>query len=149
MSLGAPGAEPEVRGIDTAQFSWRMLALDLLAGEDGEMALGALLPGAPERRQTLLRVALRGRTGLVGRSGLVTALEHLAPEFAHLEWDEDGLAIDSDASDLDRIDRAGALRDAADALLAESRDGARSAEERAVAAAALMRLFSYCDAVAP
>lgn len=149
VSIAAPGAVPEVRGIDTAQFSWRVAGVDLIAGEHAGSALTAQLPLESERRQTLMRVLLRGRTGLAGRSGLVAALEHLAPEFAHLEWDEEGLAIDSDAGDLDRIDRSGALRDAADALLAESRDGTLSAEDREVAAAALVRLFSYCDAVTP
>ena len=45
---------------------------------------------------------------------------------------------------LDQIDRAGALRDAADMLLAESVDESRPLGEREVAREALMRLFSYC-----
>lgn len=49
--------------------------------------------------------------------------------------------------DLDQIDRAGALREAADMLLAESTDTAQSAEARAVASAALSRLYEYAQRV--
>ena len=53
------------------------------------------------------------------------------------------------ARNLDGIDRAGALREAANALLAEANDEARAASERDIARAALARLHSYAQAVAP
>lgn len=148
VNLAGPGAVPEVRGLDIGQFSWRTLMLDLLAGEDGEEALRGLLPGSG-RRQTMIRVVLQGRTGLAARSRLVAAIKDIAPEFAHLELEDAGLATQSEADDLDRIDHAGALRVAADGLLAESIDAARSEQEREIAAAALVRLFSYCEEVGP
>lgn len=147
ISLAAPGATPEIRGVDTAGFAWRTLTLDLLASENGAATLANGLPPPMERRQTLLRLVLRGRAGLAGRADLANSIAHLAPEFAHLECDERDLITEGEAGDLDRIDSAGALREAANALLVESRDPARSAEERDIAAAALVRLFSYCDAV--
>ena len=52
-----------------------------------------------------------------------------------------------EASDLELIDHAGALRMAAEALLAETSDAALSADERAVSQAALMRLFTYCEKI--
>ena len=45
--------------------------------------------------------------------------------------------------DLDDIAQGGALRMAAEALYGDAEDGALSAEDRAVAAAALRRLYSY------
>lgn len=149
VTLAGPGAVPEVSPVQTASFAWRNLPLDLLSSEDGVTALNALLPPSAERRQTLLRVTAAGRTRLAGRTGLAGAIEQLAPDFAHLELDASALATDCDSTDLDRIDHAGALRQAADALLAESQDEARSIDDRAVAREALVRLFTYCEAVAP
>ncbi|WEJ34066.1 metallophosphoesterase [Devosia sp. SD17-2] len=148
VSLAAPGAVPEVRGLDVGQFSWRTLTLDLLAGEDGVALLQGLLPGEA-RREALLRIVLRGRTGLAARSQFIAAIKAVAPEFAHLETDDGELVTQSEVGDLDRIDHAGALRVAADGLLEESSDASRSEEERDIAAAALVRLFSYCEEVGP
>ena len=69
------------------------------------------------------------------------------PEFAYAALLEDELVTDCDAGDLDRIDHAGALRQAAESLLAESADEALAAEERSVARDALVRLFTYCEAI--
>lgn len=146
VSLAGRGAVPEVRGLDVGQFSWRTLTLDLLDGEDGEALFRQHLPEAA-RRQVMLRIVLQGRTGLAARSRLVAAIQNVAPEFAHLELDDGGLAVQSAVDDLDRIDHAGALRAAADGLLAESQDPSRSEAERDIAAAALVRLFSYCEEV--
>jgi DNA repair exonuclease SbcCD nuclease subunit len=149
VALAGPGAAPSVTPVQTASFSWRTLSLDLLSGEDGAAALAALLPPVPERRQTLLRILAGGRMRLADRMALSAALDQAAPDFAHFETELAGLATDCDASDLDRIDHAGALREAADMLLAESRDESRPEAERAVAQQALVRLFSYCEAAAP
>jgi DNA repair exonuclease SbcCD nuclease subunit len=149
ITLAGAGAPPQVTPVDTASFAWRSLTLDLLSSEDGVAALSALLPPLSERRHALLRVTATGRTRMASRTGLVSAIDQLAPDFAHLELDAAALATDCDGSDLDQIDQAGALRQAADALLAESEDGARSDDDRAVAREALVRLFTYCEAVRP
>lgn len=149
VTLNAPGAVPEVTPVVTASFAWRDIGLDLLSSEDGAESLETLVPPKAERRQTLLRIVASGRSGLAARAALAGAVEQLAPDFAHLEFDASGLATDCEISDLDLIDHAGALRDAADALLAESQDGGRSAQERDIARDALVRLFSYCETVAP
>ncbi|MCS0495816.1 DNA repair exonuclease [Ancylobacter sp. MQZ15Z-1] len=143
VSIEAAGAAPEVTPVETASFAWRTLRLDLLSQDDGAALLAGRLPEGRERRQTLLRVAAAGRASLAGRTALAAAIAQAAPEFARLELDEAGLAIDCEATDLDLIDRGGALREAAEALRAESLDATRSAAEREVARAALMRLFSY------
>jgi hypothetical protein len=71
-------------------------------------------------------------------------VDSVRPEFAFLDLDDGELMIDFDAADLDRIDRAGALREAADALLAEARDDRKSHDEQEVASNALKRLYAYC-----
>jgi len=148
VSLAGPGAPPEVTAVATGAFAWRTAPLHLLSGNDAASLFAGLLPAASERRQTLLRIAASGRVRLAERSALTAAIDHAAPEFAFLELDAGGLVTDCDAADLDLIDRAGALRDAAEALLAESRDDARPEAEREIARAALMRLFSYCQKAA-
>jgi hypothetical protein len=108
----------------------------------------SLLPEARTRRQALVRLAAGGRVRLEARTALVRAVEDARPDFAWLAFDDAALATECDAGDLDAIDRAGALREAADALLAEVDDTARSAEEREIARAALGRLYAYAQVVA-
>ncbi|MCK0207146.1 DNA repair exonuclease [Starkeya koreensis] len=149
VDLAAPGAPPQVTPLPTASFAWRALALDLLEGDAALPALEAQLPDLRARRQTLARVVARGRTRLSEQAALVRAVAEAAPDFAFLALDETGLAVACEVDDLDRIDQGGALREAANALLAEARDPARSAGEREVAGAALARLYSYAQTVRP
>lgn len=148
VALPAPGAPPDVTTVETGSFAWRSLPLHLLPQDDPAARVNALLPPGAQRRQTLLRLAASGRTGLGGRTALSAAVEAAAPEFARLELDDAALETDCAADDLDLIDRAGALREAAEALQAESLDPARPLAERQVARAALIRLFAYCQKIA-
>jgi len=147
VSLAGPGAVSDVTPVETGSFDWRSLPLDLLSGDDGAAALTERLPAGPARRQTLLRVVAAGRLRPQARAGLEAAIAAVAPEFAFLQLDAESLATDCESDDLDAIDRAGALRQAADVLLTESLDEARSATERQAARDALARLFSYCAAM--
>lgn len=147
VSIAGQGAMPTTTTVATASFSWQTLHLPLLASEDGVEALKAALPEPFARRQTLLRVALSGRARLNGRTAMTSLLQQVAPEFAHLEIDTELLGTDCESDDLEIIDRAGALRDTADLLLAESLDQSRSGDDRRVAREALIRLFSYCEAI--
>ncbi len=149
VSVAGPSAPPETAALATATFAWRTVDLHLLGGDDPASALEAALPEPGRRRQTLLRVAATGRSRLAGRAALAAAIERAAPDFAFLELDDAGLATDCEADDLDLIDRAGALREAADALLAEAEDPGRSAAEREIARGALARLFSCAQAATP
>ncbi|GLK75424.1 hypothetical protein GCM10008171_06780 [Methylopila jiangsuensis] len=149
VGLAGPTSEPEVARLETGAFLWRTLPLHLFEADDPEAALAAALPEPARRRRTLARVGVTGLTRLAGRAALAHAVEAAAPDFAYLELDDSQLATTCEAEDLDRIDRAGALREAAQALLAESADAALSAAEREVARAALARLFAYAQMVAP
>lgn len=147
VSLAGPGAVPDVLPVETGSFDWRTLPLELLSGDDAAAALAERLPSGSVRRQILLRVVASGRLRPQARAALDAAVAAVAPEFAHLLPETDGLATDCESEDLDAIDRAGALRHAADALLAESLDESRAAGERQAARDALVRLFSYCEAM--
>lgn len=144
VSIAAPGALPEVSTVPTASFAWQTRALELLGTDDGQATLHEILTGAGTRRQTLLRLVLSGHSPITVRTALATAADSAAPEFAHFETDESALLTECEPGDLEKIDHAGALRQAAEALLAESDDAALSADDRDIAKAALMRLFTYC-----
>lgn len=147
VSIDGPAALPEVRPLATAGFAWRTLPLHLLDGDDPAIAFAALMPEARLRRQTLALVTATGRCRLGGRTALSASIEAARPDFAYLELDDAALATECETEDLDLIDRAGALREAANALLSEAEDDSRSAAEREIARAALTRLFSYSQAV--
>lgn len=135
-------ATPEIQALPVARFAWRSLGLHLLDGDDPVTALAALLP-AGDRRHTLARVIASGRSRLAARTALVREVAEVHPDFAWLELEDSELATECETGDLDAIDRGGALRDAAEALLAEANDASRSAAEREIAGAALGRLYSY------
>ncbi|TDH36282.1 DNA repair exonuclease [Pseudohoeflea suaedae] len=149
VAVPAPSAMPEVSSVRTGTFSWRDMALDLLDGDDAVTRLDALLPEPRARRQSLLNIVASGRARLEGRSALAAWIDELRPDFAHLELHDDALETECDAGDLDAIDRAGALREAADALLAESEDAQLSQAERDIARAALARLYAQAQVIAP
>ncbi|HEY4202632.1 MAG TPA: metallophosphoesterase [Devosiaceae bacterium] len=147
VSIAGPGAPPEISAVPTASFAWQTRPLELVGDDDGLVALDALLPEPATRRHVLLRLSLSGHTGIATRTALTTRADALAPEFAHFEIEDSALLTACEAGDLERIDHAGALRLAAEALLAESDDATLAADDRGIAHAALMRLFAYCEKI--
>lgn len=147
VDIASAGAPPQVTALATGSLAWLTFDLHLLADDDPAFALKQMLPGMRERRQTLARVLASGHAGLAARTALDVEVANVAPDFAWLELNATAVQTECDVDDLDRIDRAGALRVAADALLAESGDISRSASDRAVASAALARLYGYAQAV--
>ena len=144
VSIAAADAEP----VETGSFRWMTLPLECLPRDDLAERLAALLPAGTARRQALMRIVASGRVRPASRVALEAAIASAAPEFAMLEIDAQNLLTECESDDLDEIDRGGALRKAAEALLAESSDTARAAGEREIAREALMRLYSYCAATA-
>lgn len=141
VTVPGPGAAPEVREIETGTFLWTQARLRLTPGQDAAAALAALLPGAG-RREVLLSVAASGRASLAEQAALQDAAARAAPEFAHFRLTLEALATHHEAADLDAIDRAGALRLAADRLRAEATDEGLSPDQREIAEAALARLYA-------
>ncbi|MGM4884274.1 MULTISPECIES: metallophosphoesterase family protein [Rhizobium] len=149
VSIAGPSAQPEVTPLPMESFTWRRLDLHLLEGDEPVSALEALLPDSRHRRMTLARVAATGRSRLAARAALAGAAERLLPDFAFLELDDMGIVTEYEVEDLDHIDRGGALREAANALRAEGDDESRASSEREIARAALVRLYSYAQAITP
>jgi hypothetical protein len=138
------GPAPEVTPVPTGSLDWRHTDLDLLPADDPAARLASLLPPAARRRDTLLRVTVRGRTGLAGEAALGAALAAVEHDFAFLELQRTDLAIDHAPADLDAFGAPGTtLRAAADTLRAEADDPALAADARAAALTALSRLYAF------
>ena len=142
VTLAGPGAPPRVDEIETGTFLWDDLELPLRPREDVAAALEAALP-ATGRREVLLRVRATGWIGLPGREDLHRAADRLGPEFAHFDLKTGALGTRYETTDLDEIDQGGALRMAAEELMAEAADDSRGPSEREVAGDALARLYAY------
>lgn len=148
VTLAGPGAPADVTSVPTGDYTWRAARPDFLPGEDVEARLADLLPPLEARRSTLLRLIPEGRLTLAERTIFGAATRAVAEDFGWFEVDCAGLAIHHDVTDLDGIDRAGALRRAAEALWDEAQSPALSAADRDIAAAALARLYALASEVA-
>ena len=143
VTIQGPGVIPQVTEVEIGQFDWSEIPLPLTPEQNAADAFAAALSQDEiSRRDTLLRVCASGLVRLPQRMELAQAAADAAPEFAHFEFSDAELATEYAADDLDEIAKSGALRQAAEALYGEAVDAAMSAEDRAVAAAALRRLYS-------
>ncbi|MDN5567300.1 MAG: DNA repair exonuclease [Paracoccus sp. (in: a-proteobacteria)] len=133
---------PHVAVADTGMLNWQTLALDLLPGEDPVARLAAELPAPTLRRNLLLRLQATGRLPLAERTALEAEAEAIGPDFGWFDCDLSGLGTETRPDDLDQIDHAGALRQAAETLLAEAQDPVRALADREIAGSALSRLYA-------
>ncbi|QXT38587.1 metallophosphoesterase family protein [Gymnodinialimonas ceratoperidinii] len=121
----------------TAALNWRALEIDL-TGEETEISLPQ-----DARSDTLMSLTVTGHAGPTLRRKVEADIAQASPDFLWAEATLDALRLIHDTSDLDQIDRHGALRAAADVLAAEAEDTSRTPEERTTARTALSYLFSY------
>lgn len=135
------GTARQVTPVETGQFRWHRPCLDLLPGEDVSARLAEALPQG-RARDRLIRLTVTGRLPLAHRAALEADLAARAPDFGWFTADLSALTVAALPRELDQIDRAGALRQAAEALLTEGGDPAVSQAERDTAMAALARLYA-------
>lgn len=140
------GPSPLVEPVEAASFRWLRPQIDLLPGEDAPARIAAALPKASARNH-LVRLTLKGRLPLAERASLEADLAHRAPDFGWFSADLGGLGVEALPEDLDQIDRAGALRQAAEMLLAETGDPGLSQFERDTATSALALLYALSQEV--
>ena len=145
VEIEAAGSLPQVSPVPTAGFLWKDLNLDLVADEDATERLTHSMQGLHDRRNILLRLASHGRVGLAARAAIANAAGQAEADFAWMNYDDTALGLEHETGDLDAIDQAGALRQAAEALLHEARSGEASAEITRIAERALSRLYAYCQ----
>jgi DNA repair exonuclease SbcCD nuclease subunit len=143
VEVEAPGALPKVTPARTSRFHWKELALELVADDDPAERLTQTVASLENRRNILLDLAAIGRVGLEAKAAIANAAEDAEPDFALMKYDDTALAIEHRPDDLDVIDRAGALRQAADALLEEAQDPKVPSDTARIADRALSRLYAY------
>jgi hypothetical protein len=144
VEIDAPGVAPRVRKVETGQIRWQALELDFQPGDDPAERLDAAVPEPAKRRDTLLRLIATGRLSLSERARLEQAISDIDEDFATFEFNLQRLDLEHETADLDDIEpTAGALRAAAERLLAGAENPDVDAEARRVSRAALGRLYSY------
>lgn len=136
----------QVTPVETALFRWHSPNVDFLPGDDVNVRVADILPKI-RARDYLLRVNVTGRLRLAERTKLAEILSARAPDFGWFEPDLSRLATDTKPEDLDQIDRGGALRQAAEVLMAETEDASMTSADRDIAMAALSRLYALTQEV--
>lgn len=142
VAIDGPGSAPRVNEIETGTFLWKETDLQLTPHQDACASLELLLP-ATGRRDTLLRIPVTGWACLPDQVALRRMADRVGPEFAYFDLRTGELGTQYETTDLDEIDRGGALRLAADALLADAGSSALADTDRTIAADALSRLYAY------
>ena len=144
MELDASDAVPKVTEVETGEMEWLGLELDFRPGDDSKSRLEGALPPPERRRDALVELTALGRLSLAERARLDYVIDDLSDDFGSFEADLGHLDLDHETADLDEIDpESGALRTAADRLLAGAEDAQIDAEERRVKRVALARLYGY------
>ncbi|MEM9573250.1 MAG: DNA repair exonuclease [Pseudomonadota bacterium] len=142
VSIAAPGAEPEIDEIEIGEFLWAKAELPLLSETNVVEALEDILP-EDNRRNILMRVKATGWSSLAQQAELRQASVRLGPDFGFMDLNLDDLGTTYDEADIDEIDKAGALRLAANRLKDDAESETLSTDERSVSAGALSRLYAY------
>jgi DNA repair exonuclease SbcCD nuclease subunit len=143
VEIASPRAPASVTSLTTSSITWHRAQLDLSETEDATAAHDRLLPPLAGRALTMLDLRVAGRIPGLARVALEQSIQRAAPDFLWHSADLTQLGLLHDTTDLDAIDRQGALRAAADVLSREATDPTLSPEQREVAEAALSHLFSY------
>ncbi len=144
IALDGQDAAVKVTSVPTGSFRWLSAQIDLLPGDLSRLT--DALPHPRGRRDCLVKIAVTGRLTLADRVMLDADLARIAPDFGWFACDLGGLGTDARPDDLDMIDRAGALRHAAEALLSDAQDPALTQTDRDLASSALSRLYAFAQA---
>jgi len=140
VSIDSKGVQPSVAAVEIGKFNWQMSEIALLPGEDLEQKLIDDLPDVSKRRDSLQQFNLKGRIRLPERLKLEGILKELEPDFAWMETRFKNLNNVYDVVDLDSIDHAGALRQAAESLFEKAQ---QDDDPNGNSATALSLLYSF------
>ena len=143
VEIASPSAPARVTSLPTSSITWSRTLLDLSGTEDATAAHDRLLPPLADRALTMFDLRVSGRVPGLARVKLEQEIQRAAPDFLWHSANLTQLGSVHNTTDLDAIDRQGALRAAADALSREATDSMLAPEQREVAEAALSQLFSY------
>lgn len=123
VAIDAPGSEPRVERVRTAQFSWvhkqaEITSLDRLASLEAD-----LLTGAPQPDRLLLKLSLAGAVSALERDGIDRWIAAFGERLCHLEADTAGLLSTLGPADIETLELSADVRLAAERLQARTREG--------------------------
>jgi len=146
VDIAGPGEAPMVEQVPIGQFSWCRIEAEFFAGNDPVSVLENVLPNA-DRENTLLRFSGTGRLGLSELADLKAACGKVSDDFHFFSADFENIRIEQNIDDLDLIAEGGALRAAAESILAETTTEGRTEEDARIAQKALSHLFHLAQEV--
>ena len=139
VEIEGPNAVPAVTTIPTGHYTWVRLSEQVNSHADIDYLAEKLRDTADELDRVLAHLAIEGAVSLENRQYFQEQItDGVSAAFCFLRVDDGRLFAKPTAEDLDRIDRGGFVRTAAEQLkrLAEEGEG-----DSGIAAAALERLF--------
>jgi DNA repair exonuclease SbcCD nuclease subunit len=146
VEIEASGETPVVEQIPIGQYSWRRIETQFFPGNDPVSVFEEALPKT-DRENTLLRFSGIGRLGLSERTDLQAACDKVRDDFHFFSADLKKVAIEQNIDDLNLIAEGGALRVAAESILAETTLEGRTEEDAHIAQIALSHLFHLAQEV--
>ena len=130
-------ALPAVTPISTGDYSWKRLSEQVNSRADIDYLAEKLRDSADELDRVLVHLSVEGALSLEDRLYFQERIvDGVSAAFCFMRVDDDRLFPQPTAEDLDRIDRGGFVRTAAEELKRLAEEG-----ESGVAAAALQRLY--------
>ena len=139
VQIDGPRAVPSVMPIPTGHFTWTRLSEQVNSRTDIDHLARKLRDSADDLDRVLVDLAVEGALSLENRQYFQEQIvDGVSAAFCYLRVDDSRLFPEPTADDLDRIDRGGFVRTAAEELkrLAEEGEG-----DGGIAAAALQRLY--------
>lgn len=143
VEIEAKGVLPVVQPVHTGSLFWKEVEIDFRPGDEIADRLNDALPPPMARRDSIISLKTTGRLTLSEMSFLGQVISGIREDFGHFEDDLGDLDIEQEVGDLDSIDRAGALRAAAERLQSAGSDPLRCDEDRRISRTALGRLYAY------
>lgn len=140
VKLAAPGAAPAVTPVPTGHYTWATLSEQVNGREDIDYLVDKLRGTGDELDRVLLQLTVEGALSLEDHQYFQEQIvEGVSAAFCFMRVDGRRVFPRPTAEDLDRIDRGGFVRTAAEELKRQAEEG-RDAE-RDLAAEALQRLY--------
>nr|WP_321443151.1 DNA repair exonuclease [uncultured Cohaesibacter sp.] len=146
VDVATRGAVPTVEPIPIGRYHWQRTEQTFFPGCDPVRILDDALPHEA-RDRALVRFVGTGRLGLSEHAALRKACEAVADDFHFFDFDLSRIGVEQSVEDLDVIAESGALRVAAESLLAETSLEGRTEQDARIAQTALSHLFHLAQEV--
>ncbi|WP_022949737.1 metallophosphoesterase family protein [Methylohalobius crimeensis] len=140
VEIEGPAAPPTVTPVPTGRYTWTHFSERINRRKDIDFLAEKLRGSADELDRVLVHLTVAGALSLEDRQYFQDQIEDgVSAAFCFMRVDDRQLFSRPTAEDLDRIDRGGFVRMAAEKLMQQIEEGGKA--ERELAAEALQRLY--------